>query len=392
MKAVRQSSLVGLLTALALILGVITPGTARADEASGWPVRLVTDMNPQQLVAFGGDSMSVVNCGNLQQANSFRYIHDGVNASSFPQGNPSTGGVLCTQNQELATPDGTFYATYYTPNGTPPYTFAAMKNGRILWQADVSVDPGSCSLAGGSKNAWMTDASQGSNGNIYGIVQSINAHCATYLAEINGVTGAVMFTRQLTTDGSNNTARLWVYDDKLLTVDYAGNLRQFDLNGAENTAAAYQFPLTWGYGTFYANANGRVFMAAMYDYGGSSPDTYIAYRDLDGTTGSGATGLGVNPPGITFVPGGNGTLVAYANPATIQTFSFTPSGVTSNTITLPLPSGATSQGIHQYWQDGSNNAVIVRQVYGSSWAPIGVTVDRIDGATGTVTNLFYQGG
>lgn len=391
MHTVRKSSLIVLLTALALLFGIITPSVAQADEVTSlpWPLELQNNMLPDHMAAFGGnDGMSLVNCGNTQQASSFEYLYEGAPQSSLPQYN--NGGVSCGGNQGLATPDGTFYTTYVTnPSSSPqPYTFVAMKNGRMLWQTDVSSNPGTCSAAGGSQTAVMTFASQGSDGNIYGIIQSTSTGCATYLAKVNATNGQIMFKQQLTVDGSNKGSRLWVYADKLLTVDYAGNLRQFDLNGVENKAAAYQFPLTWGYGTFYANANGRVFMVASYDYSSNPQDTYIAYHDPDGTTGSGATGLGVNPSGVTFVPGGNGTLVAYNYWGYIETFSFTSSGVTSSTITLSLPSGATSQGIHQYWQDQNGNAVVTRQLGNASGSFFGVSVDRIDGATGAVTNLF----
>lgn len=392
MHTVRKSSLIILLTAFALLLGIITPSVAQADEVTSvpWPLELQNDMLPGQMVALGGnDGLALLNCSNTQQASSFEYLYEGTLKSALPQYN-SNGGVSCGGNQGLTTPDGTFYTTYVTdPSSNPqPYTFVAMKNGRILWQTDVSSDPGTCSQANGSRLAWMTFASQGSNGNIYGIVQSVFSHCATYLAEVNSTNGQVLSMKQLTTDGSGNEARLWLYGDKLLTVDYTGKLRQWDYNLNEDATAAYQFPSTWGTGAFYANASGRVFMVAMYDYSGSSPDTYIAYRDLDGTTGSGATGLGVNPPNTTFVPGGNGTLVAYYNPGTIQTFSFTSSGVTSSTVTLALPSGATSQGIHQYWQDQNGNAVVTRQLANANGPFFGVSVDRIDGATGVVTNLL----
>ena len=388
MKTVRRGSLAGLFAVLALVLGVITPNAARADEVTSapWPLELQTNnMLPDHMVAFGGnDGLSLVNCGNTQQASAFEYLYEGTLRSSLPQYNStSSSGVMCGGNQGLATADGTFYTTYQSTSSR----FMALKNDRELWNADVSSNPGTCSAAGGSQAAVMTFASQGSDGNIYGIIQSTSTGCATYLAKVNAVNGQIMFKQQLTVDGSNKGSRLWVYSDKLLAVDYAGNLRQFDLNGTENTAAAYQFPNTWGYGSFYANANGRVFMVATTSCSSSTPDTFIAYRDLNGTTGSGATGLGCNPS-VGFTPGGNGTMVAYTYSGYIETFSFTSSGITHTAVNLPVPSGAVSTNINQYWQDTNNNAVVTRQEFGPNWSFVGVTVDRIDGATGAVTNLF----
>lgn len=398
MNTVRRSSIAILLTAFALVLGIIMPSSAQAAEVSGWPVHFTTNMIPDSVTAFGNDTLSFVNCGNTQQAESFQYVHEGVTESSLSTSQVGTAsppheGVTCGADQKLATADGTFYTTYTKEDasGFNSLTFVAMKNGRTLWSSDLNSQNDSvCSSMSGwgseSHNERMTFASQGSDGNIYGIVQQANYGCATYLAGISGVDGHVIFKQPLTIDGASKATRLWVYNDHLMTIDYTGKLRQFGYDGTENVAAGYQFPSSLGmFGNAYANAAGRVFAVGMCS--GSVTDTFLAYHDPNGDNNVAASGLGCNP-NVYYTPGANGTLVAYDYYGTVKTFSFTTTGISTTTMTVPAPSGVSNVFVYGYWQDQSGNAVMLRQLYGSSWSRIGVTADEINGSSGVVTNLF----
>lgn len=353
-------------------------------------------MAPDSITAFGGDNVSLTNCGNHQQAESFQYIHDGVLASSLPgnsQQGPVWEGITCSGNQSLATADGTFYTTDTAMSyGYPTYRFEAMKNGRVLWQTDVSSPSicGAMSTWGADQNdAQMTYASQGSDGDIYGIIQAAQPGCATYLAKVDGATGTILFKQQLTADGSERGGRLWVYDDKLLTVSTSGLLRQFGYDGTENTSASYQFPSSLGgFGGAYANADGRVFAVGACT--GSMTDTFLAYHDPNGDNYVGASGLGCNP-NVSYTVGGNGSLVAYDPHDTATTFHFTTTSVTGTSVTVPRPSGVTYSYNDGYWQDQSGNAITVRQFYTGSWALAGMSVDYINGTTGVVSNVFSMG-
>lgn len=400
MKTVRQSNLAGLLTALALILGVIAPGSAQADEASGWPLHMVTGMTPTSMAAFGNDTLSFANCSNSGQANSFQYVYEGSTASTLPTSQvgsapPPQEGVQCTANQGLMTADGTFYTTDIKENGSyiDTLSFVAMKNGRALWSSDLgSQNDPIC----GSMSSWgseahdevMTYASQGSDGNIYGIVQQNNSGCATYLAGVSGVDGHVLFKQLLTNDGAFKSARAWVYGDKILTIDYTGKVRQFSYDGTENTSAAYQFPMST-IGTItgtYANANGRVFVTGT----GNSSDTVIGYADLNGANGTINSGLGPNP-GSHFIPGAGGTFVAVNTlSGAVTTYHIASTGITTTSVS-GLAYSTDHAAVTNYWQDSNGNAVEVRQLLDSNWAPAGVTVDRIDGTTGVATNLLLVG-
>jgi len=233
----RKKSALVVLAILVSLFSVITPNSARAGEVTGWPRHLVTDLVPRQLVAFGGDSMSLTNCESNRVQTTFRYIHDGVNASSLPPttvGNPSPphDGISCTLGQALATADGTFYTTHIDEDGggNNTYRFVGLKNGRTLWSVDLSSDPVCSTMSSwgsAAHDAMMTNASIGSDGNIYGMVQAPIYGCATYLVGISSVDGHQLFTKkQLTTNGSQNGSRMWVYDDKILTTNGNGLFRQ----------------------------------------------------------------------------------------------------------------------------------------------------------------------
>jgi hypothetical protein len=399
LKRVRSSVFVTLLAAIALLFGGITPNVAQAAEATGWPLHMVTGMTPTSMTAFGNDTLSLANCTNRAQNSSFQYIHEGVSASTLPfnaEQGPVWDDIDCGVNRTLATADGTYYTTDTAMSyGYPTYRFEAIKNGRVLWKTDVS-SPSVCSAMstwGVDKNdATMTNASQGSDGNIYGIIQAYQPGCATYLAKVDSATGVVLFKQQLTASGSGKTLRLWVYDDKLLTIDNTGLLRQFDYDGTEDTSAAYQFPSSMGtFWSAYANAAGRVFATSLC-FG--SGDTNIAYHDPNGDSNVAASGLGCNP-NVFYTPGGDGSLVAHDCYNTATTFHFTTTGMTATSVTLPTPSGVGRVYPIGYWQDQNGNAVTVRQFYSSGGPPdgvsAGVSVDETDGTTGAVTNLLLVG-
>ena len=390
-----------MLMAATSLFGIVMPATSQADEATGWPLHLVTNMMPQQMTAFGGDSMSLTNCSNQQQAESFQYIHEGVTASSLPvstvgTASPPHEGISCGGYQSLATADGTFYTTYVKEDasGVDSLTFVAMKNGRTLWSSDLnSQDDSVCSSMSGwgseAHDEQMTNASQGSDGNIYGLVQATNPGCATYLTGVSGADGHVLFKQLLTADGSFKASRVWVYDDNILTIDYTGLLREFNYNGIENTSVAYQFPSSIGmFGNAYANADGRVF--AVGTCSGSVTDTMLAYHDPNGDNNIATSGLGCNP-NVFYTPGANGSLVAYDYSSTATTFQFSTTSITSTSVTVSTPSGVVHVFNSGYWQDQDGNAVMVRQFYTSGWYSAGVSVDEISGSTGAVTNLFFMG-
>ena len=400
MYTVRRSGLTGLLAAIALLLGVITPSVAQADEATGWPLHLVTGMTPTSMAAFGNDSLSFANCSNSLQANSFQYVYEGKTESTLPTSQVGTAsppheGVQCVANQGLMTADGTFYTTYVKEDasGVNSLSFVAMKNGRMSWSSDLASqnDPICSSMSSWGSEAHdevMTYASQGSDGNIYGIVQQNNPGCATYLAGISGVDGHVIFKQSLTSDGAFKSARAWVYGDKILTISYTGVLRQFNYDGTENTSAAYQFPMaTIGtINTSYANADGRVFVTGT----GTGSDTVIGYYDPSGMNGTINSGLGSNP-GSHFTPGAGGTFVAVNNlSGAVTTYHFASTGITV-TSASGLSYSTDHAAVTNYWQDSNGNAVEVRQLLDSNWAPAGVTADEIDGTTGAVANLLLVG-
>lgn len=390
--------------ALSLLLSLMAPVVACADtsnEAPGWPRHLVTDMTPDGMTAFGNDNMSFLNCGNQTQAKSFQYIHEGVNASSLPTSGVGTAsppheGVSCGGNQGLSTADGMFYTTHIAEDsaGYNTLTFVAMKNGRTLWSTDLDnqSDTVCSSMSGWGSEAhdeMMTNASQGSDGNIYGLVQQSNPGCATYLTGVSNVDGHVLFKRQLTTNDSQRGERVWVYNNKILTIDTTGLLRQFDYEGTENTSARYEFPASLGgFGGSYANADGRVF--GVGGCIGSMTDTFIAYHDPNGDSYVGASGLGCNPS-VSYTVGGNGSFVAYDAYDSATTFHFTTTAITKISITVPRPSSAYYSYNDGYWQDQSGNAITIRQFYTSGWASAGMAVDYIDGVTGAVSNVFSLG-
>jgi len=390
LKKVRSDALAALLATTALLFGGITPDVAQAAEAANWPLSVI-GMTPTSMTVFNDDNVALDNCSNQGQPLSFEYFHEGYAASSLATSTSANGGVACGGDTALNTPDGTLYTMSNQPSGTTPTAmFAAMKNGRTLWQTDVSSDPGLCSSANGSHDAKMTSASQGSDGNIYGIVQSPSYGCATYLTKVSGTDGTVLFKLPLTSDGSGKATRLWVYGDHLTTIDYTGKVRQFTYNAAENTAVTYQFPSSLGmFGNAYANAAGRVFAVGMCS--GSVTDTVLAYYDpTTGDNYAAPSGLGCGPS-VNYTPGANGTLVAYDYYGTVKTFSFTTTGITSSTTSVPDPSGVSNVFVYNYWQDSGGNAVMLRQLYGPSWSRIAVTADEIDGTTGTVINLLTVG-
>jgi len=395
-----------LLAALSLamsVLGFVPSGTAHADmsaEASTWPRHLVTTMLPTGITTFGNDTMSLTNCGGSQQATSFQYIYAGVNASSLPTSGVGTAsppheGISCS-GQGLATADGTFYTTHISEDsaGYNTLTFVAMKNGRALWSTDLGnqSDPVCSSMStwgSESHDEMMTNASQGSDGNVYGLVQQANPGCATYLTGVSGVDGHVLFKQQLTTTDSQKGDRVWVYGDHIVTVDTTGLLRQFGYDGTENTSAGYQFPSSLGnFGATYANADGRVFAVGACT--GSMTDTFLAYHDPNGDSYVGASGLGCNPS-VSYTVGGNGSLVAYDSHDSATTFHFTTTSVTGTSVTVPRPSSAYYSYNDGYWQDQSGNAVTIRQFYTSGWMSAGMSVDYIDGSTGAVSNIFSMG-
>lgn len=383
---------------MTLMFGVVSPNSAQAAEVSGWPLHFVQNMLPDGVTAFGNDDLSFTNCSNSQQAESFQYVHDGLTVSSLPTSQVGTAsppheGIACN-GHGLATADGTFYTTYVKEDGSGANAlkFAAMKNGRALWSTDLSSDPACSTMSSWgseSQDANMTNASIGSDGNIYGVVQAAAYGCATYIAGVSSVDGHVLFKHQLTTNGSGKSNRLWVYNDKILTVNADGLLQQFSYDGTENTSASYQFPSSLGmFGNAYANADGRVFATGMCS--GSVTDTFLAYHDPNGDNNVAASGLGCNPS-VYYTPGANGSLVAYGYYGAVTKFSFSTTSISSTTTTAPVPSGVSNAFVYNYWQDSSGNAVMLRQLYGPSWSSVGVSVDEIDGSTGAVTNLFLMG-
>jgi len=383
--------------ALSLLLSLMVPVMAHADmtsEAPGWPKRLVTSMTPDGMTAFSNDTMSFVNCGNAQQAESFQYIHEGINSSSLPIYNSQTGGTICNLSNDVTASDGTFYTTYMvdTPNRTF-LTFVAMKNGRTVWSTDLSSDP-QCSAASGqgnnAQNATMINPVIGPDGNIYGIVQSSYSGCATYLTGISGLDGHLLFKNYLSNGSIALPTRLWLYSDKMLVVDTTGLLRKYDYTGNEDTSRRYQFsvPVPGSgktFGPLYANAQGRVFALDWCWGSGTMP---LQYHDLNGQSGTLDTQVGCNPQG-SFTPAANGDLVFVSYDANFRIIHIGNLTVTSQG--MPLPPGASSVYVGGYWQDQNGNTIVVRQMYGPNWTSVGVSVDEIDAATSVITNIYLQG-
>jgi len=381
--------------ALCLLLSLTVPVVAHADtsnEAPGWPKHLVTNMTPDGMAAFGNDSMSFLNCGNQTQAESFEYVHEGVTASSLPVYNSQIGGVGCNLNNDLVTPDGTFYTDSRTVGANHiQLTFAAMKNSRTLWSTDLSSDP-QCTAAGDGNDAHeatMTNPTIGSDGNIYGIVQSSHYFCATYLVGLDVTDGSVLFKRPLTTGGSIILAtRLWTYASKIVVVDTTGLLREFDYSGNEDVSKRYQFPVSQSQpmGSLIATPSGRVFATGFCS--GWSTNSIVRYHDEDGQTGMVDSGQSCSS--MTFAPAASDDLVAVGYYGLLTKFHVTPTGITVNTINLTSPSGYITGYVGNYWQDQDGNAVITRQFYGSNYTIPEVSVDRIDATTGMITNLFLM--
>ena len=382
--------------ALSLLLSLTVPVVAHADtsnEAPGWPRHLVTDMTPGEMTTFGNDSMSLINCGNTSQAKSFQYIYKGMDASSLPS-QVNGDGVSCSNNAALSSPDGTFYTTYQvsSQNRTIP-TFAAMKNGRALWETDLTSDP-MCTAASdwgeNSNNAAMSFASIGSDGNIYGIVQASHPNCATYIAGINSANGHILFKHYLSNGSFALATRLWTYSDKILIVDTTGVLHKFDYAGNEDISQRYQFTTQApgsgkAFGPLFANAQGRVY-ALTWCWGAST--TTLQYHDLSGQVGTLDTGVSCNPQ-ANFTIGADGNLIAVGYRGDITTIHIDTSVVTAQS--MPLPVGSSSVFVWGYWQNPNGDAVAIRQLYGSNWTNVGMSIDEINGATGTIANLFLMG-
>jgi lysophospholipase L1-like esterase len=396
MNRIRKSA--SLAFVLCLLIGLLAPTAAQADppgEAAGWPRHLLSEMNPDQMVAFGNDTMSFVNCGNTTHAKSFQYVREGATASSLPAYNGSineAGGVSCVNHQALAAPDGTFYTTHVV-NGYSgsTLTFAAFKNGRMLWETNLSSDPNSpaCSVmsswGANARNATMTKASIGSDGNIYGIVQENAPGCSTFITGINRVDGSVRFKNQLTSDASLRPATsLWVYDDKLVTVDWHGLLRQFDYSGNEDVGKQYQFPVTSSQpiGSLVATANGRVFAIGFCT--GWSANAIARYHDPDGQSGAIDTSQACNS--TTFVPAADNNLAAVGYYGSLSIVHVDSSTVTTQNI--ESPTGYWTTFVYGYWQDQDGNAIMTRQL--NSGNGRAVSAVRIDAITGAVTNLFMM--
>lgn len=395
----RTTVAVAFLGMLLSLLGVVSSGTAHAAEATGWPLRFTADMYPDNLTAFGNDTLSSTNCGNPDQAKRFAYVHQGVQASSLPvYNNGSTSdSIACLSPKSLVTADGTFYGTHVMSGSShQALTFAAYKNGRALWETDLSSDPVCSAMSSWGadfQNARMTNASIGSDGNIYGIVEAASYACATYLVGISSVDGHQLFTEKLlTSNGSWKGGRAWVYNDKILTLDASGLLRQFNYDGNEVTSAQYQFPTSVGLplAFSYANPDGRVF--AVGSCGGSVTDSMVAYHDPSGDAGVVASGQGCNP-GSHFTPGANGNLIYTSYAGSVTTFHAATASMTVSSANIAVPSGIGNGNayIANYWQDASGNAIMVRELLGDYYASAGVSVDFIDGSTGAVTNLFLMG-
>lgn len=190
MKAVRRSGLAGLLTALALILGVITPGVARAasnydsllhtsptlyvytDGATksqtmdissswyddlgqayakrvsqniGWPTNLMTTLDD---IRSSGGSIGVV-MQNTPDGNIVQAIgsHD-PNASCGFVGDASTGSFQCSSNAGYDFVEVSYF-TYntYGGNGCGMYTYVCSEDGMAMYQAPiVQSTPGTWSV------------------------------------------------------------------------------------------------------------------------------------------------------------------------------------------------------------------------------------------------------
>lgn len=378
--------------ALCLLLSGLTPASARADtanEVAGWPLHLLTDTLPDQMTAFSGDSMSLINCGNSTQAKSFQYIRNSVKASSLPTAT-NGNGVVCNSTIDLAVPDGTFYTTSSdVSTGHTVLKFAAFKNGVASWQTDLSSDP-HCSQANQygaeANNVKMTYPTIGPDGNIYGVIQSTVTDCATYLAGINSVTGAMLFKTYLANGTNLRATKLWTYSDRIIVVDTNGTQRQFSYTGQEDTAKQFQFPVSSGpIGTLIATLTGRVFAIGFCV--GWSQNAVVVYHDSDGTTGTINTSLSCNSS--YFVPAANNNVAGYDYYGQVQVIHV--DTLSASTVNVAWPTGYSNGMVFNYWQDENGNAIMVRNLYGAYRSNVGMTVDKIDGTTGAITNLFLMG-
>jgi len=200
------------LIAAALVVW-LTPATTWADDWDSSPV-----VAPIYVDAIGDNAISVSDCnsGQSKSAPGHVFIRNGVKTYG-PGYIPYTSSsvpveIQCTPESSTTLLDGTFVTSGWAGGSNNVVT--ASKNGRYLWQKNISVCSGSSSPYG-----LIAAIEMGRDGILYAIIRSEIGSCASHFVGLDPTTGDIETDITLTVESPNYVQRVYTYDDEMIVVN-----------------------------------------------------------------------------------------------------------------------------------------------------------------------------
>ena len=204
--------ILGVLIATALVVWFV-PAATWADDWDSSPV-----VAPIYVNAIGDNAISVSDCnsGQSKSAPGHVFIRNGVKTYG-PGYIPYTSSsvpveIQCTPESSTTLPDGTFVTSGWAGGSNNVVT--ASKNGRYLWQKNITVCSGSSSPYG-----LIAAVEMGHDGILYAIIRSEIGSCASHFVGLDPTTGDIETDITLTVESPNYVQRVYTYDDEMIIVN-----------------------------------------------------------------------------------------------------------------------------------------------------------------------------
>lgn len=403
-ESLMKKRLVSVLAILSLlVIGLVaSPPTARALEpvAPSFATIPVAAMNG--ITAFTDGSLQVSTChrnDNILDSAMYLDTTGKVRSTLRGVGDTSGDGAQCeASNAGYGREDGTLYGTRFDTTDEKWSKLVAWKNDRELWSVDTTSPIGCYQPEMAALRAMrVSSMSEGPNGNLYMLLtpSSISATCPGRLFGVNSDTGAVVMNVPLgdwkfegTVTGWVGSPFVWTYPNKMVVVTLDGHVREFDYNGAENSAVSYKLPLPprRTVSDLAMNAEGTLFAAISTDH--NAQVASLAYRrasdaathEIPVTDGSMSIG------GLQLTADGNA--VAISRDAT-RLIRFDIAAETAvSTTPQSLTTGYPQNLVTSYIEDADGNSLTTFEHATWDWSKTTTSIELYNKSANTTTPVW----